>query len=89
MTDLQDTTVGSFVIKTEKHCEGIFYAPAVCNLPVASDIEHERQTCWHLAVQAVCYIQGRWDRQSSSAYYSNMQYTRSLHCKVNNLKCSL
>lgn len=42
MTDLQDTTMGSFVIKTEERCEGIFYAPAVCNLLAASNIEHER-----------------------------------------------
>lgn len=47
MTDLQDT----------KEYKGILYALAAYSRLVASNIEHER--CWHLAGQAMCYIQSQ------------------------------
>lgn len=49
MTDLQDTTMGSFVIKTEMRCKGIFCVLAVGNLliwlPILS-MKHRHAGLW-------------------------------------------
>lgn len=86
MTDRQDTTMGSFVMKTEMPYKGIFCALTIHNPLMAADIETESQTCWHLAGQALC-IQGQWNCQILDMLLNTI-YTHSPHCKVNNIKRS-